>query len=235
MRSFLRKCGFWALPLLAAQTLSAQQATPPIRSNPDQLAVPPRVFPLAAKDVLALLPPPPAGWKLTTSMATNQISSWLITIAQRQIESPQPEKPGLTGSTSHPGPPMRTTFMLIDSGYDPSALGVFADFKPSNNGAVEKMLFRNYPTIRTRGSGTSESLQILINTRFLLRIEVENQPKDAVLSWAQQIPYDRYNPPRGTTITSLPTQVSVATVDELNPGNNHESKVTTGKRNAMPR
>jgi hypothetical protein len=235
MRLFSTHQGLCTLLLIATQTLWGQQANPPLGNNQDQLAIPPRVLPLAPKDALMLLPSPPTGWKLTTSMATNQVSSWLITIAQRQIESPQPEKAGLTGTKSQPLPPMRTAFMLIDSGYDPSATGVFADFKPSNNGVVEKMVFRTYPTIRTRGSGTSESLQILINTRFLVRIEVENQSKDAVLSWAQQIPYDRYNLPRGATMTSLPPQVSVATVDELNPGNSHESKVTIGKRNATAR
>jgi hypothetical protein len=206
--------------------MSSAQISPPA-SNADQLTIPPRVLPLSPKEVLNLLPPTPSDWKVTASAATNQITSWVVTIAQRQIESSKLERPSSTGPNSPPTPPMRTTFMLIDSGYDPSATGAFVDFKPSNNGNVEKAFFLTFPIIRTRSSATAESLQMLINRRFVFRVDAENQPKDSVLRWAQQLPISQYNRAPTATMIALPPQVVVRSVDELNPRNDHESTITT--------
>src|SRR3954454_12876606 len=81
----------------------AQQAKP---SGPDAPLSAPRVLPIPPKDILMLLPPTPSGWKVTGSVATNQVSSWLVTIAQRQIEGPL--KDVQTKS------PPRTIITLID-------------------------------------------------------------------------------------------------------------------------
>ena len=129
-------CAFFLI--LCGQMLWAQQPQPTPKIAADQLTIPPRVLPLPPKEVLALLPPTPADWKVTASVATNQISSWPVTIAQRQIESTASDSRNATGTTSQPRPRMRATFMLIDSGYDPSAAGAFVDFKPIKNGNVEK-------------------------------------------------------------------------------------------------
>jgi hypothetical protein len=202
------------------QTCFAQQ-----QLGQNQLAIPPRVLPLSPKEVLALLPATPTNWRTTTSLATNQVSSWLITIAQRQIEGVA-DKHATSGTNS---PPMRTTFVLIDTGFDPSSAGAFVDFKTMQGTGAEKILLKGYPTIRTRPSATSESLQMFINQRFVLRIDAENQPKDATLGWAERVPFDRYNPPRTAALTTLPAEVIITTVDELNPVNNHESKTTIGQ------
>lgn len=222
---FNRPLLFAFVPILCGQMLCAQSPQPAPNSAVDQLTIPPRVLPLPPKEVLGLLPPTPANWKVTISAATNQISSWLVTIAQRQIELPQTEKRSPSEASAQPAPPMRTTFMLIDSGYDPSAAGAFADFKPAKNGNVEKAYFLNCPVIRTLSSARSESLQMLINRRFVFRVEAENQPKDAALRWAQQIPMDKCNLPQAPTLTALPPQVVIRSVDELNPRNDHESTV----------
>jgi hypothetical protein len=226
-------CAF--LLTLCSHVAWAQQPQPAPKIATDQLTIPPRVLPLSPKEVLALLPPTPADWKVTTSAATNQISSWLVTIAQRQIESLETEKRNTTGTTAQSAPPMRTTFMLIDSGYDPSAAGAFADFKPAKNGNVEKAFFLNCPIIRTRPSATSESLQMLINRRFVFRVDAENQPKDAALRWAQQIPMEKYSTPQAATLTTLPQQVIIRSVDELNPRNDHESQITVATPTPTPR
>jgi hypothetical protein len=212
-------CSF--LLIVCSHMVLAQQPQPVPEIAADQLAIPPRVLPLPPKEVLALLPPTPAGWKVVSSAATNQVTSWLVTIAQRQLELSPTDK--TTGG--QPAPPMRTTLMLIDTGYDPSPAGAFANFKAGRQANVERVVLNRSPAIRTQSSPTSESLQMLINRRFVLRIETQNQPKDATLGWAQRIPLDRYNPPRAETMTTLPPQVIVASVDELNPANNHESKI----------
>jgi hypothetical protein len=213
--------------------LSAQQQAPP--NAVDQLTIPPRILPLPPKELLSLLPPTPVSWKVTSSAATNQISSWLVTIAQRQIESPQPETPGSTGANAQALPPMRTTFMLIDSGYDPSATGAFVDFKPAKFGNIEKAFFLNCPMIRARPSVTSESLQMLINRRFVFHVETQNQQKDSVLRWAQQIPMAKYNIPQTGALTILPPKVVIRSVDEVNPRNDHESNITIASPTPLPR
>lgn len=215
--------------LTVPEVLLSQQPQPPPKSSGDQLVIPARVLPIGPRELLSLLPAVPPGWKVTTSQAANQISSWLLTVAQRQIEAPSSRNGAATGSRDEHLPPMRTTFMLIDTGYDPSPAGAFVDFNPTRGANVEKVFFRGYPVIKTRSSAASESLQTLINQRFALRIETQNQPKDATLSWMQQVPFERYNVPRGTAMTTLPPNLTVAAVDELNPANNHESKATIGE------
>src|ERR1039457_1632008 len=112
------------------------------KNDPDQLPIPPRVLPLTPREVLTLLPPTPPNWKITTSQATNQISSWLITIAQRQLEALPIDNRAPSGTGNQPLPPMHTTFMLIDTGYDPSPAGAFVDFKVSRQATVEKTSLR---------------------------------------------------------------------------------------------
>ena len=228
----------WRLTLIALLTFHgfrswAQTQAP--QNLTVQLTMPPRVLPLTPKEVLSLLPPTPANWKTTSLVATNQISSWLITIAQRQIESPQPEALGFNGGNAQAFPAMCTTFMLIDSGYDPSATAAFLDFQPTKTGNVEKAFFLNCPMIRMRPSVTSESLQMLVNRRFVFRVETQNQPKDSVLRWAQQIPMAKFNLPQAGTLTTLPPNVVIRSIDELNPKTEHESNATIASPSTPPR
>jgi hypothetical protein len=215
---------------LACVTQSwSQQTQPRVRNEADQQIASPRVLPLAPKELLALLPPAPVDWKVTASLATNQVTSWLVTIAHRQFDFIGRSNEAAPRTINQSSGPARATFMLIDSGYDPSVAGAFSDFKPGVQGKTEKFLYMGQPAIRMRTSDSHDSLQIYINRRFILQIEAENQQKDAVIGWAQQVHFERLNPPRTNVITSLPPQVLVATVDELNPANNHESKTTIGE------
>src|SRR4051812_7235152 len=133
----------------AMQPLQAQsQAAAPAAG--DQLTIPPRVLPVPAKEILSLLPLTPTGWKTVSSVASNQVSSWLLTIAQRQIEAPAVSPAG----AATPPAMMRTTFMLIDTGFDPSAAGSFVGFKPGVFGSTEKTILKGQPAIRTKASAT---------------------------------------------------------------------------------
>lgn len=194
--------------------------------------MPPRVLPVSPKEILALLPPTPGDWKIISSIATNQVSSWLITIAQRQLEfTPAKSKNGPQGSASLPL--MRTTFVLIDSGLDPFSAGAFANFKPARTADGEKLMLQGQPTIRTTPRPGTESLQMYINRRFVLQVQTENQPKDAILAWIQRVPFARYHIPATPFLSRLPSEVNVVSVDELNPANNHESKVAIGNHTGV--
>lgn len=206
-----------------------QQSQSQVRNEAEKQIASPRVLPLAPKELLALLPSPPTDWKLTASLATNQVTSWLVTIAHREFDFIGRSTEAASRTINQPSGSVRTTLMLIDSGYDPSVAGVFGDFKPGVQGKTEKFLLLGQPAIRTKTTETRDSLQVYINQRFILQIEAENQQKDAVIGWAQQVHFERLNPPRTAVMTSLPSQVLVATVDELNPANNHESMTTIGQ------
>lgn len=206
---------------LSTNPVRAQQGTSPAVS---------RVLPIAPAELLRLLPAPPAGWKMTTSMATNQVSSWLITMAQRQFESSQPAAGGPQN-----GQPSRTTILLVDTGFDASVAGAFADFRPTASVGLTKFVYLNCPAIRRQSSSSTDSIQLLIANRFLLTVEVENQQKDAVLGWIQRVPLDRYRIPSGGVLSNLPPTVVIKTVDELNPTNNSESTTTIGAHVPVPR
>jgi hypothetical protein len=120
---------------------------------------------------------------------------------------------------------------LIDTGFDPLVMGMFAGFKPGRVGSTNNLFVRNFPAIQTHPTADSETVQVLVNGRFILTIEAHNQDPNASIAWAQSAPFDRYNIARTVTLTKLPDQVPMSSVDELNPKNNHDSvvPVTTPK------
>ena len=210
-----------ALALLAAAAAFAQQRQG-TEIDDGVMSSSPRVLPIEPAELLKLMPATPANWKLTSSQATNQVSSWLLTTAQRQLEFTAPAPSADTGKAQ---PAMHTRLVLIDTGYDAAAAGVFADFKPGVRGRTERLLVGTFPAIRTRASDSREALQLYINRRFIFRVEVENQQKDAVMAWVRLLPIDRFNVPSGPTITSLPPTVSIRTVNELDKTKNREGTI----------
>jgi hypothetical protein len=172
--------------------------------------------PLSPTEVLRLLPGAPDKWKITQSKASNQISSWLLTIAQRSFEyTPPPAAPN-----TQPPPPMKTSMTLMDTGGEQNTQ--FDNFKAGVLGNRESVLINGCPTIILRDAQGKERLTMTINNRFTFSVTTENQPANSSKAWAATLDLARALSAAKTspTLTSLPDQVTIEVIDELNPRNN---------------
>lgn len=175
--------------------------------------------PVSPAEILKLLPPAPTNWKITSSRASNQVTSWVLTIAQKSLEytpppdPAQPNKPPLT---------MKTSITLIDGGGEPLSGSQFDNFAPGNLGNLEKFVIANCPAILTKAQAGQERLTMSIGQRFLVTLVLENQPPNSAKSWAQMLNIPKFTAAAASTkpMAALPSEVQIELVDELNPKNN---------------
>jgi hypothetical protein len=174
-----------------------------------------RVMPVAPVDLLRLLPPSPPGWKIIQSVATQQRGNWLMTIAMRSyVLTPE------TDSTKTDHKIMKTSIRLIDTGREPSFLTPFEGFRESGSNSEESMLYRKVP-VKVKSQSGRESVDALIDGRFLLRLDLINQPSGNWKIWMDAFPLPQFaSIPASPAVAELPSALQIQTVDELNPANN---------------
>jgi hypothetical protein len=168
-------------------------------------------------EILKLLPPAPTNWKVTSSRASNQVTSWVLTIAQKSFESVvQPADPK-TGPIT-----MKTSITLIDTAGEDMWGGQFDNFKPSSSGNRELILIGGCPAIILKGQQGKELLTMSINNRFKVQLTTENQPVNSAKAWAATLDINKLNESAraSKTLATLPNEVPIELVDELNPNNN---------------
>ena len=188
---------------------------------------PPPVMTMLPGELLKLMPSSPDGWKLVASSGQNDLTDSLgtETFAVRDYVDTKPPPTPPTGVPSAPPLPAKTRLTLIDTGFDPSALAGFTNFKPettAGEGNIRRFLMEGHPaTLVVRSSG-KQVLKINLASRFLAIVELENQPETAQKFWV-----DLLNLPSLTQAATTaprepipPRKVRLVHVDELNPQSN---------------
>ena len=224
-RSLLFLSGYIAFAVASAQGL-AQSSTPA-----STLSAHAPIIPLKPEELLPLLPAPPAGWKLQVSKANTSFMEWMLTQANREFTYTPP--PSTATAAGSPAPPQITRFRLTDTGYFPGFSGVFADFHVGKYGNEESLMIESLPARRIKLSNGDERLVMFVKRRFLVQIEVQNQPVNAVLSWLKQIDLRRLAAVPDSGSTQLPRPIIVSRIDELEPKNNSSSQLYYANDNEM--
>ena len=183
--------------------------------------LPPRVVPLTPAQLLPLMPVVPAGWKVTSSVATNQMGTWLATIGMKDAERTAPATPAAPGQPPSLPVTMQVTFTLIDTGFDPTFLNDFQGFKVGIFGKQENLIINSSPAVLLHDSATSETLSMWIHRRFVLKITTTQQPPNSTKAWAQQIDLIKLGAVPNTGSRELPRPIVISFVDELNPKANN--------------
>lgn len=216
-RSLLLRFGC-AMLLAVVSSRSVAQTGSPVPTTPAHAPI----VPLKPEELLSLLPTPPAGWKLQVSKANTSFMEWMMTQANREFSY---STPPTTAGVSSPAPPQITRFRLTDTGFFPSFAGVFADFQVGKYGNEESLMIESLPARRIKLSNGGERLVVLMKRRFLVQIEVHNQPANAVLSWLKQVDLRRIAAVPDNGSTQLPRPIVVSRIDELEPKNNSSSQL----------
>jgi hypothetical protein len=184
-----------------------------------------RFLPLAPGELLKLVPTLPK-WKMTSSRASNQVSSWLLTIAQRSFE--YEAAPAVT-----PAAPMKVSITLMDGGRQ-SLTGRFDNFKPGIIGNDENLIVNGCQTIVSKEANGRERLTMNIGNRLTLTAIFENQPAGTAKAWASTVDVGSMFAAtrRSPSLASLPHEIQIEVVDEVNSGNNRRvvQPIRTGSK-----
>jgi hypothetical protein len=202
------RCAIFVFALLATRSLSQEEKGEP------------RFLPLSPAELLKFVPNAPANWKITSSIASNQVNSWLLTIAQRSIEYTPSNNQNVQGA-----PTMKTSIILMDSGGQQMSAGHFDNFRPGLSGNRENAVINGCPTLITRESPIRERAIMNVNNRFMLTLVAENQPLGSAKNWAATLDVRKLaEAGRASPLMArVPTEVKIELVDELNPKNNRQS------------
>lgn len=205
---------FFFLPIIfAVQFASAQ--TPPARKP---------IIPVPPSELIKYLPSAPTGWELKESRAKSFYNEWLVSQASREFtHSPPPTGSRNPGST--PVPQQLTRVRITDTGYSAALFGDFEEFKPGKYGSTESLYIDTLPARRISFSD-GERLRVLLKARFVLEVEVRNQPPNAAVAWLKQLNFARLNAVPDSGIEKLPNPVTAVSIDELNPKLNGSYQVS---------
>lgn len=192
----------------------------------------PRYIPLRPSELIQFLPNPPPNWKVTSSKASNQVASWLLTIAQRSLEY---TPPAVSNPNAQPPQPMKTAITLMDVGGEQMSGGQFENFKPGVSGDRERVVIKNCPAVITKEGNGRERLVMKIGARFMLTLLLENQPPGTVKTWAGLLDSEKLSATaqRSSAVAKLPAEVEIELFDELTPKSNR--RVIQAVRNSSDR
>lgn len=179
------------------------------------------IIPLEPDQLLKFLPAAPAGWQLKKSTAKTFFVEWVCAQASREFERiPTPNAPA--------APAQCTTVTLVDTGYFPAFNGPFDGFKPGKYGAFESLMIGNMRARRSKMAADRESLQASVRGRFIVTVEVKNQPQASEQAWLNTFNFPAINAIPDTGAESLPQPIKLKNVDELVPTRNSTSTVYSG-------
>lgn len=178
-------------------------------------------MPISPNELIKFLPRTPPDWELKESRAKSFYNEWLVSQANREFSHPSSrQSPG-----APPGPPQITRLRLTDTGFCPALFGDFDQFKPGKYGNTESLYVGSFPARRIALSD-GERLRVLIKARFVLEVEVHNQPPNTAVAWTQQFNLASLNSVPDSGIEKLPNPVTATSIDELNPKANSSYQVS---------
>jgi hypothetical protein len=181
------------------------------------------IIPVPPAELIKFLPATPAGWELKESRAKSFYNEWLVSQANREFSAPSPTQSRTPNAT--PAPPQITRFRLTDTGYSPALFGDFDEFKPGKYGNTESFYVDSLPARRISFSD-GERLRILFKARFVIEVEVHNQPANAAVAWLRQMSIPHLNSVPDSGIETLPNPVTAVSIDEANPRLNSSYQVS---------
>jgi len=183
-------------------------------------------YPADPARLLAVLPAPPDGWKLTLSMARERLSYALVpeSLAVRQYHfTPPPPLPGQA-----PAGPQDVMLTLLDTGHDPERLRPFDNFKPGTDPKSSAILVMGLPANKIV-NGTETFLTIKISDRFVLSAQFSNMQQPDIDRWTQKIiPLQKMAEASAAT-PNTPLQsgpITLTYIDGLKPSTNFQSKTS---------
>ncbi len=180
------------------------------------------LIPLSPVELIKFLPVAPAGWELRQSTAKNFFVDWLCSQATREFQQIPPANSSVTGT---PPPPRIITLKLIDTGYFPGFNGPFANFRVGKYGAFESLVVNGMQARRSKLAPNREALQVSVRGRFILSVEVQNQPPNSADSWLRVVDFQRISQIPDTGSNQLPKPIIINSIDELTPTKNSTSKL----------
>lgn len=183
------------------------------------------LVPLAPADLIKFLPTTPTGWELKQSNAKNFFVEWLCSQATREFQRIPP--PSVSGAAT-PAPPQVTVLKLIDTGYFPGFNGPFANFQVGKYGAFESLMINGMRARRSKLNANREVLQVSVRGRFIVSVEVQNQPPNSADGWLRLVDFQRISAITDTSGNQLPKPIVITSIDELTPSKNSTSKLFWG-------
>ena len=226
MRNRLPSAVLAVLATMSPLVVSRAQ-TPPALSAPTPALVATEhrpVVPLPPADLLALLPKTVDEWQLKQSHANNFIMDWVFSQAQREFSyTPPPSTTAQPGDP--PPPPMTLRFTITDTGY---YANLMADLGPAatNKGGAETLTLNGFPARRMSVGQTGARLRLLVKNRYVVQIDVQNQPTDSVQRWLGLLDPAKLAalPIEGEETLQRPFPIT--RIDELEPRNSSVSMAT---------
>lgn len=205
-----------------AATSRAQATPPPASGNPAPHHL---VVPLAPAELLSLLPKTPEKWQLKESVANNSFMDWVSSQAQREFNfTPPPAESSKPGDP--PPPPLVLRVTLTDTGYYQGLIGDFAESRTSGGAGTENLMLAGCPARLVMLGQTGERLRVLVKGRYVLQIDVRNQPPNAAQSWLRIVDMARLTALTEDGEEKLPRPFPMTRIDELNPRNNSVTPAT---------
>lgn len=179
----------------------------------------PRSLPVHPKNALALLPIAPpdleamAPWEMTISRGRQQVDvDWVTTTFERSFRQEQPEE-GKEAAT--------VSLRVVDTGgYEVplQMFGVDPVFEPRSDREVQ-----GYPAIDRRVAG-GRRLVILVAGRWLVDVQTTGVADPDFLKLLEALPLEKLTAVEDVPMQTLPKQLTLSQVDELNEAGNSERR-----------
>lgn len=206
-----------ALTVLGRSTALWAQSAPP--ATVPAPAAHRWVVPLAPSELLKLLPNAPDQWQLKQSTAKNFVMDWPSSQAQREF-SYTPPNPDVSPAPVHV---LRIT--VTDTGYYAGLMSDLQSAQAPKSGEAESLTISGFPARRIMVGKTQEQLRLLVKSRYVIQLDVQNEPAGNAQKWLGIVDLTKFAALPAEGEVTLPRPFSVMRIDELNPKNNAASKV----------
>ena len=249
MRAFLACVFLVALTELSPDVLRAQSPLPAVAPPAASLTPPPPVAPPAVPptpsahrpvvplppiDLLTLLPKTPDKWQIKQSQASNSIMIWVSAQAIREFNYTPPHAASVNPGDPPP-PPLVLRVTIIDTGYYQGLIGDFEKAPPTKPGAMQYLTLGGFPARQSPMGTSAERLRVLVNSRYVVQIDVQNQPINSSQQWLRIIDLAKVAALPAEGSENLPRPYTITRIDEINPQNNSTSQVVWGTKEELER
>lgn len=194
----------WSGALAFAQTAPSSELTREL-----VLALPPA-------ELLRAFPAVDPEWQMTSSTANNFFSDWVMAVAERKYKREAPPESGASGTGARK-PPMLLRIRVSDTGRWP---GFTTAFSQTAAAGADALQIDGMPAIKRSPGETKESIRLLINRRFIVQIDTENQPAGAAEAWAKRLDFSRLRAVPDSKERNVPNPVIISRIDEFRPEKN---------------
>ena len=216
--------------ILSAQVLPPSPVPPVATPSPTPHK---QVLPLPPADLLALLPKAPDKWELRQSQANNFMMVWATSQATREFSYTPPPDAVSPGGT--PSPPLALRITIVDTGYSRGSISEFEKSTSAKPGTVQSLTLAGFPARQSPSGAAGERLRILVNGRYIVQIDAQNQPANTSQQWLRIVDMAKISTLPTDGDGNLPRPYTIVKIDEMNPKNNSVSQVTWATQEELDR